>query len=302
MNLVWSPKYQVDLLGHIFPVAKYRLTREAALERGIVSPTDFVEAPRATREDLLLAHTPEYIDDLVNLRWTHRTQRSEMAITREIVDAYIYSAGGTIEAAGLALDVGVCVHIGGGFHHAYPDHAEGFCYVNDVGVAVARLRRDGFVQRVAVIDCDLHQGNGTAYMFSGEPDVFTFSIHQENNYPVKERSDLDIGLPDGADDALYLKELEAVYEILDGHGPEIVFYLAGADPYLGDQLGGLALTVDGLRRRDRLVFDACAARGIPVAVVLAGGYAEDVSDDVEIHVGTILEASGYGPKNGEPEP
>ena len=301
MNLVWSPKYQVDLPGHIFPVVKYRLTQEVALEKAIVSREDLVEAPRAAREDLLLAHTPEYIDDLVNLRWTHRTQRSEMALTREIVEAYIYSAGGTIEAAGLALEGGVCVHIGGGFHHAYPDHAEGFCYVNDVGVAIRRLRRDGLAQRVAVIDCDLHQGNGTAYMFRDEPDVFTFSIHQEDNYPLKEKSDLDIGLPDGAGDSLYLEELEAVHEILDGHGPEIVFYLAGADPYVGDQLGGLALTVEGLRRRDRVVFDACAARGIPVAVVLAGGYAVDVMDDVDIHVGTILEASRYNPERGEPE-
>jgi acetoin utilization deacetylase AcuC-like enzyme len=290
MNLVWSPKYQVDLLGHIFPVVKYRLTREAALERAIVSREDFTEAPRATRDDLLLVHTPEYIDDLVNLRWTHRTQPSEMALTMEIAEAYIYSAGGTTEAARLALDGGVCVHIGGGFHHAYPDHAEGFCYVNDVGVAIGRLRADGFASKVAVIDCDLHQGNGTAYMFREEPDVFTFSIHQENNYPIKERSDLDIGLIDGADDAHYLKELEVVHEILDGHRPDIVFYLAGADPYLGDQLGGLALTIDGLRRRDGLVFEACRARGIPVAVVLAGGYAADVADDVAIHVNTISEA------------
>ncbi len=300
MNLVWSPKYQVDLLGHIFPVAKYRLTREAALETGIVSPGDLVEAPRATREDLLLAHTPEYIDDLLGLRWTYRTERSEMALTAEIVEAYIYSAGGTTETARLALDAGACVHLGGGFHHAYPDHAEGFCYINDVGVAIGRMRADGLVSRVAVIDCDLHQGNGTAFMFSGEPDVFTFSIHQENNYPMKEKSDLDIGLPDGADDSRYLRELGVVREILDSHGPEIVFYLAGADPYRDDQLGGLALTKDGLRRRDRLVFEACADRGIPVAAVLAGGYAEDVMDDVDIHLATIQEALAYRSKSGEP--
>ena len=290
MKLVWSPRYQVDLLGHIFPVVKYRLTLEAAHKVGLVTESDLVEAPRPAREDLLLVHTPEYIDDLENLKRTHRTQRSEMALTREIAEAYIYAGGGSTEAGRLALEDGICIHVGGGFHHAFPDHAEGFCYVNDVAVAIAGLRRDGLAARVAVIDCDLHQGNGTAHIFAGEPDVFTFSIHQENNYPVKEKSDLDIGLPDGADDEVYLKDLAAVYDVLDGHRPDIVFYLAGADPYVGDRLGGLALTKEGLRRRDRLVFEACRARGIAVAVVLAGGYAADVMDDVDIHVATISEA------------
>jgi acetoin utilization deacetylase AcuC-like enzyme len=291
MKLVWSPRYQVDLLGHIFPVVKYRLIKEAALDMGLVSPADLVEAPRPAREDLLLAHTPEYLDDLTGLKWTHRTQRSEMGLTREIAEAYIFSAGGTTETARIALEDGVSMHLGGGFHHAYPDHAEGFCYINDVGVAVRRLMADGLAGRAAIIDCDLHQGNGTAVMFSGEPDVFTFSIHQENNYPLKERSDLDVGLPDGAGDEAYLAELAVVHEILDGHRPDIVFYLAGADPYVGDQLGGLALTKEGLRRRDRLVLEACRARSLPAAVVLAGGYAADVRDDVAIHLGTLSEAS-----------
>ncbi len=307
MRIVWSPKYDVDLLGHIFPVVKYRLTLAAALEAGIVSAGDLVEAPQATREDLLLVHTPAYIDDLTALRWTHRTRRSEMALTHGIVEFYFHAAGGTIEAGVLALDGGACVHIGGGFHHAFADHAEGFCYVNDVAVAVRRLRRDGLAARAAVIDCDLHQGNGTARIFSGESEVFTFSIHQENNYPPKEKSDLDIGLPDGADDDHYLRRLGVVHDILDGHRPDIVFYLAGADPFVGDVLGGLALTKDGLRRRDRLVFEACKTRGIPVAVVLAGGYAAQVADDVDIHVNTIREAGaalagrgGRGGRDGEP--
>lgn len=290
MKFVWSDKYEVDLLGHIFPVAKYRLTREAALKKGIISADDLVEAPRATREDLLLVHTAPYVDDLTYLRWTHRTQRSEMALTGDIVEAYIYSAGGTTEAAKLALDGNVCVHMGGGFHHAYPDHAEGFCYVNDVAVAIAKLRHEGLVVRAAVVDCDLHQGNGTAFIFRDEPDVFTFSIHQENNYPPKERSDLDIGLPDGVGDDQYLVELEVVSDILDRHRPEIVFYLAGADPFRGDQLGALALSKEGLSRRDSLVFEACRTRKVPVTVVFAGGYAVDVMDDVDIHVNTIAEA------------
>ena len=290
MKLVWSGEYDVDLLGHVFPVEKYRLVRQEVLDRGIAGEGDLVEAEPATREDMLLVHTREYVDDLVNLRATSRTMRSEMALTREIADAYIAAAGGTIEASRRALADGVCVHIGGGYHHAYPDHAEGFCYLNDVAIAIARLKREEAARRVCVIDCDLHQGNGTAVIFARVPKVFTFSIHQENNYPPKERSDLDIGLPDGADDRLYIEELEVIGGILDGHAPDIAFYLAGADPYVGDKLGGLAVTKAGLRRRDTLVFNECATRGIPVCVVLVGGYAEDVRDVVEIHVTTITEA------------
>jgi len=290
MKLVWSGEYDVDLLGHVFPVEKYRLVRQEVLERGIAGEGDFVEAEPATREDMLLVHTREYVDDLVNLRATPRTMRSEMALTREIADAYIAAAGGTIEASRRALADGVCVHIGGGYHHAYPDHAEGFCYLNDVAIAIARLKREDPARRVCVIDCDLHQGNGTAVIFARDPNVFTFSIHQENNYPPKERSDLDRGLPDGADDRLYLEELEVIGGILDGHAPDIAFYLAGADPYVGDKLGGLAVTKAGLKRRDNLIFSECTSRDIPVCVVLAGGYAEDVRDVVEIHVTTITEA------------
>jgi acetoin utilization deacetylase AcuC-like enzyme len=290
VKLVWSPKYDVDLFGHVFPVDKYRLVRRAVMDRGIAGEEDFVEAPPAARDDMLLVHTPEYIDDLVNLRMTWRTMRSEMALTREIADAYIAAAGGTIQASRLALQEGVCVHIGGGYHHAYPDHAEGFCYLNDVAIAIAKLRREGAAGRVCVIDCDLHQGNGTAFIFAEEPDVFTFSIHQENNYPPKERSDFDIGLPDGANDDLYLQELKVIADILDDHAPDIAFYLAGADPYFRDKLGGLAVSKAGLEKRDAYVFSECMRRRVPVCVVLAGGYAEDVRDVVEIHVTTIIEA------------
>ncbi len=291
MKLVWSPKYDVDLFGHVFPVEKYRLIRQEVIERGIVGEEDFVEAGPATEADMMLVHTREYVDDLVNLRATPRTMRSEMALTREIADAYVAAAGGTIEASGRALSDGVCVHIGGGYHHAFPNHAEGFCYLNDVAIAIAKLKKAGAANRVCVIDCDLHQGNGTAVIFARDPAVFTFSIHQEWNYPPKERSDLDIGLPDGADDRLYLKELEVIGGILDRHEPDIAFYLAGADPYIGDKLGGLAVTMPGLKKRDIFIFEACAARDIPVCVVLAGGYAEDVRDVVEIHVTTIAEAA-----------
>jgi acetoin utilization deacetylase AcuC-like enzyme len=290
MKLVWSDAYEVDLSGHIFPVSKYRLIKEAVLSRGLAGPEDLVAAGPAAVEDLLLVHTAAYVDDLMNLRWTDRTLRSEMALTREIVDAYVFTAGGTIAAADLALADGVSIHIGGGFHHAFPDHAEGFCYINDVAVAIARLRKRGRVSRVCVIDCDLHQGNGTAFTFKTEPDVFTFSIHQEDNYPPKEQSDLDIGLPDGAGDDLYLRELSVVGGILDRHRPGICFYLAGADPFKGVMLGGLNISKEGLRLRDALVLEACHKRGVPVCVVLAGGYAFDVQEVVDIHVGTVVEA------------
>jgi acetoin utilization deacetylase AcuC-like enzyme len=174
VKLVWSPEYDVDLFGHVFPVEKYRLIRGEVLRQGIAREEDFVQAGPAGIEDVLLVHTREYVDDLVNLRSTHRTMRSEMALTREIANAYLSAAGGTIEASRLALENRVCVHIGGGYHHAYPDHAEGFCYLNDVSIAIAKLKHDGKAKRVSVIDCDLHQGNGTAFIFAQDPDVFTF--------------------------------------------------------------------------------------------------------------------------------
>ncbi len=290
MRLVGSDAYEVDLFGHVFPVQKYRLTREEALRRGIIAEADLIEAHRASAEDVLLIHTEEYFDDFINQRMTHRILRSEMALTPEIIESFMVTAGGTVAASDFALSDSVCVHIGGGFHHAYPDHAEGFCYLNDVAIAIARLAREGKIERACVIDCDLHQGNGTAFIFSQDPDVFTFSIHQENNYPPKERSDLDIGLPDGAGDDLYLGELQVIGDILDRHRPSVVFYLAGADPYRDDKLGGLSLSKDGLRKRDALVFSECRKRTIPVCVVFAGGYAFDIADDVEIHVNTIVEA------------
>ena len=290
MKLIWSPDYEVELFGHVFPIAKYRLVKEAILAEGLARPEDLVTAEEASREDLLLVHTPEYVGDLLNLRLTERTVRSEIALTREIVRAYVLAAGGTIAAARLALSDGISIHLGGGYHHAFPGHAEGFCYVNDVAVAIAKVMSEKAVRRACVVDCDLHQGNGTAVAFAGVPEVFTFSIHQENNYPPKEKSDLDIGLPDGAGDQLYLEKLEVVRTILDSHKPDFCLYLAGADPFQGDVLGGLALTKEGLRRRDVLVFDACRTRGVPVCVVLAGGYAADVQDVVDIHVNTVREA------------
>jgi acetoin utilization deacetylase AcuC-like enzyme len=282
--VVYSPQYYCDIGPHVFPVEKYRLILERLVEEGHVRPDEVLEPQPPPREDLLLVHTADYLDDLENLRWTRRTAFSELPLTAEIVRAYVLAAGGTTLAAREALRRGVGVNVGGGFHHAFADLASGFCYVNDLAVAVRVLQREGLVRRAAVVDCDLHQGNGTAVIFRDDASVFTFSIHQEHLYPVKERSDLDIGLNDLVGDEEYLLELEAALpRVLDGHRPEIVLYQAGADPYQDDQLGSLRLTMAGLERRDRLVLEGCERRGMPVVVTLGGGYARELNDTVAIH-------------------
>jgi acetoin utilization deacetylase AcuC-like enzyme len=285
--LVYSPLYECDIGPHVFPTRKYRLVIEALSGGGALAPAEIVAPELADRPQLERAHTAAYLDDLLALRATPRVLRSELPITAPIRDAAILAAGGTIVAARRALEDGAAMHVGGGFHHAMPDHAEGFCYLNDVAIAVRALQAERRIERAAVIDTDVHQGNGTARIFQGDSSVFTFSIHQENNYPIKETSDWDIGLDDGVGDAEYLAHLAAaVPRILDAHRPDLVFMVAGADPYRDDLLGGLALTVDGLYERDRLVVAACAARRIPIVGVLAGGYARHIQDTVGIHAGT----------------
>jgi acetoin utilization deacetylase AcuC-like enzyme len=242
-------------------------------------------------------HGSEYLEDLAQLRWTRRTASSELPLTREVVHWFEGAVSGTVTATGLALDRGAAFHIGGGFHHAFADHAEGFCYLNDVAVgARAALggvkveSSDRVARAISVVDVDVHQGNGTARIFQGEDRVFTFSIHQENNYPVKEESDLDIGLEDGTADAAYLEALERGLDLsIRRRRPDLVYYVAGADPYREDQLGGLALTLDGLRERDRRTLAACREVGAAVVVVLAGGYALRPEDTVTIHVQTAEE-------------
>ena len=290
MRIVYTEKYVVDFGAHVFPTVKYRLIHDKLIAKGLAKEEDFISPPTPKLDDLLLVHTKEYIDDLKNLRWTNRTLFSELPLTKEIVTTYFLFAAGTILTLKLALQNGFAFHIGGGFHHAFADHAEGFCYINDIACGVRRLKNDGLISRSAVIDCDLHQGNGTAKIFEDDSDTFTFSIHQENLYPVKQKSDLDIGLPDFATDEEYLAYLrEKVPWILDIHKPNIVVYNAGADPYKGDKLGSLQLTKEGLRQRDRIVFEECKKRKIPVGVVLAGGYAERLEDIVDIHVATFEE-------------
>lgn len=212
---------------------------------------------------------------------------SELPLNREIRDFFLLATGGSILAAEEALNRGKAINLNGGFHHAFPDHAEGFCYLNDPAVAIRKLKAGKKIKRAAVIDCDLHQGNGTALIFRRDPDVFTYSIHQENLYPVKQKSDLDVGLPDDAGDITYLDHLKLeVPAIYDRHQPELICYVAGADPFAGDQLGTLELTKEGLRRRDEIVIGEAASRGIPIFIVLAGGYAIKTEDVVDIHYQT----------------
>jgi len=291
-GIVWSPRYEVDIGAHVFPTRKYRLVRERLLADGVVAEEAFVEPAPASDAMLARVHDDEYLrkireDDFsAGERWTLEVPRSPA-----LVEAMRLCCGGTTEAGRRALSEGVSVHLGGGFHHAFADHGEGFCLLNDVAVAAATLVEEGAASRVAVVDLDVHHGNGTAAIFADDPGVFTLSIHQEANYPaVKPPSDLDVGLDDGTDDEGYLVALARALPEALGSGPDLVLYLAGADPYREDQLGGLGLTRDGLRRRDRAVFERCRDAGVPVAVVLAGGYARDTSDTVAIHAATVEEA------------
>jgi acetoin utilization deacetylase AcuC-like enzyme len=278
----------------VFPVRKYALVHDALVAAGDISPGDVLAPAPPGRELLLLVHTPAYVDDLMSLRVTARTARSEMPLTREIVDAFALGAAGTVLAARAALGAGVAVHVGGGLHHAYADHAEGFCYLNDLAIGVRALQQDGLA-RAAVVDLDVHQGNGTAHVFAGDPGVFTLSLHQEHNYPFfKERGDLDVGLPDGTGDDDYLRSLAGALEPVWAHAPQVVLYQAGADPYHDDQLGGLALTFAGLEARDRMVIEGCARRGIPLVVTLGGGYARQVEETVAIHATTCRIALRVG--------
>lgn len=289
--LVIHERYECDIGAHVFPTEKFRRVRERLIAEGLALPGDFSAPAPPSREDLEQAHAPEYLDDLEQLRWTPRTLASELPLTREIVEAYRLAAGGTLLAARAALEHGVAVNLGGGFHHAFAARAEGFCYLNDLAVAARVLQRERRVGRVAVVDVDVHQGNGTAHLFAGDPSVFTLSIHQENNYPVpKQVSDLDVGLDDGTGDEAYLAALERALERVWAFEPGLVLLQAGADPYCDDQLGGLALTLEGLDRRDRLVIEGGAARGIPVAATFGGGYARRLEDTVEIHTATCRAA------------
>ena len=281
---------------HRFPMAKYRMLRERVIADGIIAPALLIEPAAAEWTDLALVHTQTYLDGVATGTLPREIQRRiGFPWSEEMVERARRSVGGTIAAARAALEDGVAANLAGGTHHSFSDRGEGYCVFNDVAVAARVLMRDGAIERAIVVDLDVHQGNGTAAIFQDEPAVFTFSMHGANNFPFrKEVSDLDVALPDGVGDDEYLALLaQHLPAVLEAHGPGLVFYVAGADPYEGDRLGRLKLTMDGLRARDALVFDTCRAAGLPVALSMAGGYAADVAATVAIHAGTILEAARH---------
>ncbi len=295
--LFYSDDYEADIGPHIFPMRKYRLVKEQLLDMGVATPEDIVEPDPATVEDALLVHTQIYIAKLLNGTLSALEEATlELPYSKELVEKSFLGAGGTVAAVRSSFERGVGVNIAGGLHHAFPDHGEGFCVLNDVAMGVARALEDGLAARVATVDCDVHQGNGTAAIFADDERVFTFSIHQEHNYPMaKPSSTLDIGLPDGAGGPLYLSNLESALDtIFSEFSPEMVLYVAGADPYEHDLLGGLALTKQDLADRDEAVMSACASRSVPFVVTLAGGYAERTSDTAEIHAAAIARAITIG--------
>ncbi|MDQ7051973.1 MAG: histone deacetylase [candidate division KSB1 bacterium] len=290
MPFVYSDRYFAEFGEHVFPVEKYLRVYKELKKRG-VADSEFYEPQEASREDLLLVHTPAYLEDIEQLKWTQRTMFSELPLTREIITLFKLAAGGTILATELAMQRGYAVHIGGGFHHAFAAKAEGFCYINDLAVAAQKYLEKEAKGRVLVVDLDLHQGNGTAKIFQGERRVFTFSMHQKDIYPVKESSDLDLHLPAGTQDEEYLELLDRAFEkIRKKFSATLILYQAGADPFYQDQLGSLALTKEGLRQRDLRVYEFARQQKAALVVTLGGGYAYDTRHTVDIHVTTCWEA------------
>jgi acetoin utilization deacetylase AcuC-like enzyme len=318
--LIYSSDYFLPIGAHVFPAQKYRLIHDRLLSTQEADEDDFLAPQPASDDDIRLVHGSGYVDRLLHGQLSPQEEvQMELPYSPELVKAFWLAAGGSILAADHALDRGICVNVGGGFHHAHPDHGEGFCMIHDVAIAIRKMQKLGRIRRAMTVDCDVHHGNGTAAIFPAkrktggalpsvsaaqlrshvmteaaetDGDVFTISLHQANNYPAyKPTSSIDVNLPDGIGDEDYLAWLEqSLSSGLRQFSPDLMCYIAGADPYREDQLGGLALSIDGLKRRDRLVFEVAKTRGIPVMVTYAGGYAHNVQDTVTIHVNTILAA------------
>jgi acetoin utilization deacetylase AcuC-like enzyme len=286
VKVVYSDRYEIPLPGHIWPTTKYRLIAGRLRSNPAVA---FVEPPQASWEDLALVHTAEYLAKLRDGTLTPGDIATmELPWVPGMADGFRLMVGGTIAAARAANDDGCAAHLGGGLHHAFANHGEGFCPLNDVAVAVRVLQRDGLISRAAIVDLDVHHGNGTAMIFERDDTVFTFSMHQQLNYPFfKPAGDLDVGLENGAGDLRYNGLLGEALPRVMASRPDLIVYLAGADPYENDRLGGLRLTRAGLAERDRLVLGAARRAGVPLVTVLAGGYAADVTDTVDIHTATI---------------
>ena len=292
-KLIYHSGYDLQLGAHVFPSRKYRLIHDQLLDEGFAAPWDFVEPQMVSDEDVLRVHDAGWIDRLKNDKLTYEDiVRLEIPYSKAMVDGFWLAAGGTILAARNTMHDRIGINIGGGFHHAFPAHGEGFCAIHDVAIAVRALQHERVIERAMIVDCDVHHGNGTAAIFAGDRTVLTLSMHQFNNYPnEKPASTIDVHLRDGIGDEEYLVRLRGALDMAMSFSPNLIFYVAGADPYREDQLGGLALTLDGLKRRDRLVFETARGTNVPVAVTLAGGYARNTEDTVTIHCNTIKAAA-----------
>lgn len=289
-RLYYSPYYYADIgEGHVFPIRKFELVKDKLLAEGTLRDEEIREPAPARVEDLLLVHTEDYITRLVEGALTTKEIRKlGLPWSESLVRRSFHAISGTINAARDALRSGIASNLAGGTHHAYPDRGEGFCVLNDVAVAVRVLAREKLAERFLIVDCDVHQGNGTAYIFRDDRSVFTFSMHGAKNYPLfKERSSLDIELADGTGDREFLETLEEALPRIFLHDPDVVFYLGGADPFEKDKLGRLNLSIEGLRRRDELVLEYARERQVPIVTTMSGGYAADIDDTVEIHANTI---------------
>ena len=290
MHVFYTPRYYADIgAGHIFPIRKFELVRNKLLAEGTLQPDDIIEPDPASVEDVLRVHTEDYVTRLCNGSLTAKElRRLGLPWSESLVRRSFYAVGGTLAAAQASLSQGYSSNLAGGTHHSFPDRGEGFCVLNDVAIAIRSMRATKLISRAAIVDCDVHQGNGTASIFSGDADTFSFSMHGANNYPLfKAQSSLDIELPDGTSDDEYLETLEHHLPTVFTHDADIVFYLAGADPYAGDKLGRLALSIEGLRARDEFVLRKCYEREVPVVTVMSGGYGKDINDTIEIHCNTV---------------
>jgi acetoin utilization deacetylase AcuC-like enzyme len=290
MRVFYTPRYYANIGdGHVFPIRKFELVRDRLLHEGTLDAAEILEPPPATLEDVLLVHTEDYISRLCNGALTPKEiRRLGLPWSESLVRRSFYATGGTLAATQVALADGYGSNLAGGTHHSFADRGEGFCVLNDVAVSIRALRAKKRARRAAIVDCDVHQGDGTATIFAGDEETFTFSIHGANNYPLfKAQSTLDVELPDGASDDQYLDSLAVHLPRVFAHEPEIIFYLAGADPFVGDKLGRLGLSIEGLRERDAFVLRECYEREMPIVTVMSGGYGKDINDTIEIHCNTI---------------
>jgi len=290
MHVFYTPRYYAEIgAGHIFPIRKFELVRDKLLGEGTLRLDEIFEPDPASVEDVLLVHSEDYVSRLCDgTLTTKEIRRLGLPWSESLVRRSFYAVGGTLAATEVSLSEGYSSNLAGGTHHSFPERGEGFCVLNDVAIAVRAMRARKLIKRAAIVDCDVHQGNGTATIFADDTDTFTLSVHGANNYPLfKAQSSLDVELPDGTSDDEYLECLGHHLPTVFDHEPDVVFYLAGADPYAGDKLGRLALSIDGLRARDEFVLRECYEREVPVVTVMSGGYGKDINDTIEIHCNTI---------------